>query len=56
MDNVYQNVDLVVKSGEQEILRRHLQNAAPGEMESVRLVPALTEKLGDTPLTVSLEG
>ena len=55
VDNVYQNVNLVVKTGEQEILRRHLASAAPGEMESVRLVPALVKQLGDAPLTVSLE-
>lgn len=53
---VYRDAEVVVKVGDVEVQRRKKRVLAPGEMESVILVPKQLEGLEGNEVTISIEG
>ena len=55
VSDVFKDVCLVVKDGENELLRRKKQKLAPGEMETVKITAAMLEKASSGEITLAIE-
>ena len=55
VSEIFRDVSLVIKDGENEILRRKKQKLAPGEMETVKITKAMISSLTSGEITLCIE-